>query len=325
MSRAQSRGADQPGVPVWRSAPPGRAARGRGHDRPIRTKVPALRIVDEVLWRKEQVQMERASEYARNGHLRSSPGLFSPLIACRVCGGGMYLKAGKDRRSGKLYPSYVCTRNWTKGQRACANGHRLPAERADAAILAAFEQEILSSDMVRPRSSWPSSRGCNAPRSRAAPSVERNWMAVHNFWVALDTDAGRRYFVRFVRHHPRVQWIHTADYTRAYCFASEADALHVANQFHRLRKRATVVFERSAPPPPRFEPPTPTPPAHLRPWVDRILQAGRTSGKEDEISAGYRILAQRHHPDRGGRRIDMQHLNAAFAWLRENCESPVPF
>ena len=98
------------------------------------------------------MQMERASEYARNGHLRSSPGtspgLLSPLIACRVCGGGMYLRAGKDRRSGKLYPSYLCTRNWAKGQRACANGHRLPAERADAAILAAFEQEILSSDMV---------------------------------------------------------------------------------------------------------------------------------------------------------------------------------
>lgn len=118
----------------------------------VRTEVPALRIVDEVLWRAVQQQMDRATEYHKAGHLKSSsspgigPGLLSPIISCGLCGGGMHLRAGKDRRSGKLYPSYVCTRNATKGKRACKNGHRLPAERADEAIISAFEDQWTAGD-----------------------------------------------------------------------------------------------------------------------------------------------------------------------------------
>lgn len=35
------------------------------------------------------------------------------------------------------------------------------------------------------------------------------------------------------------------------------------------------------------------------------------------VSAGYRSLAQRYHPDRGGRHEDMTRLNQAAEWLRK--------
>jgi Putative quorum-sensing-regulated virulence factor len=46
-------------------------------------------------------------------------------------------------------------------------------------------------------------------------------------------------------------------------------------------------------------------PAELKPVVAEL------------ISAGYRALAQRHHPDAGGRHEDMVKLNKARDWLKE--------
>jgi len=58
----------------------------------------------------------------------------------------MYLRRGREK-NGKDYPSYVCTRNSTKGpKRGCTNGHRLPAERADEAIISALEDQWLAGD-----------------------------------------------------------------------------------------------------------------------------------------------------------------------------------
>jgi Putative quorum-sensing-regulated virulence factor len=45
-------------------------------------------------------------------------------------------------------------------------------------------------------------------------------------------------------------------------------------------------------------------PADVRPMVDEI------------ITGGYRVLASRHHPDRGGETKTMQMINEAAAWLR---------
>jgi DNA invertase Pin-like site-specific DNA recombinase len=118
----------------------------------IRKQVPHLRLVDEKTWAAVQEQMDRAGEYYKN-RLGStphvSPGLLSPIAACGVCGGSMYLRKGTDCRSRKEYPSYVCTRNSTKGskrQGGCTNGHRLPQERADEAIITALEDQFLARD-----------------------------------------------------------------------------------------------------------------------------------------------------------------------------------
>jgi hypothetical protein len=43
------------------------------------------------------------------------------------------------------------------------------------------------------------------------------------------------------------------------------------------------------------------------------------------ITAGYRVLAHRHHPDKGGESRDMQRLNEAVEWLRASATDTVPF
>jgi curved DNA-binding protein CbpA len=46
----------------------------------------------------------------------------------------------------------------------------------------------------------------------------------------------------------------------------------------------------------------------------------------DQINHGYRVLARQHHPDRGGKPSDMQGLNGAVRWLREqHAADNVPF
>ncbi len=143
-----------------------------------------------------------------------------------------------------------------------------------------------------------------------------------NYWVTVD---GSRYFIRFGSHVPQPQWFTSLNRDRAYCFASTQDAQHVVDQLMKYGRRARIVTERRRPepPPPPPEPALGEPPARLRPWIDRILQAGRASGKADgnpanQINAGYRLLARQYHPDRGGKRAEMQELNSAVEWLREH-------
>jgi hypothetical protein len=45
---------------------------------------------------------------------------------------------------------------------------------------------------------------------------------------------------------------------------------------------------------------------------------------EQIITAGYRSLAQKHHPDRGGETRSMQRLNAAMSWLRASIAQAEP-
>lgn len=45
-------------------------------------------------------------------------------------------------------------------------------------------------------------------------------------------------------------------------------------------------------------------PGDVRPWAEEL------------VTAGYRQLAQRHHPDRGGTGTAMQLVNGAAEWLR---------
>ncbi len=131
----------------------GTATRQASPDKVVRVQVPSLRIIDEKLWAAVQTTLDAAGEYYKRGLTSSprvSPGLLSPIIRCGLCLGGMYLRQGTDQRSGKAYPSYACTRASTKGSKSkagCKNTHRLPAERAEEALLNALAP-ILDNDRL---------------------------------------------------------------------------------------------------------------------------------------------------------------------------------
>jgi hypothetical protein len=54
---------------------------------------------------------------------------------------------------------------------------------------------------------------------------------------------------------------------------------------------------------------------------DTAVPAGVRDAGDAIVSAGYRVLAARHHPDHGGQTAAMQDVNAAAAWLRRQLRS----
>ena len=51
-----------------------------------------------------------------------------------------------------------------------------------------------------------------------------------------------------------------------------------------------------------------TDPAELQKWADAV------------ITAGFRVLASRHHPDHGGNAVDMRAIYDAVEWLRKKAK-----
>lgn len=150
-----------------------------------------------------------------------------------------------------------------------------------------------------------------------------------HFWVVIDGDVRSGYFARFSSHYPMVRWFTCPRREDAYCFATEADARRVANYFVAHGRRARVVTLRPKPRPHRPVASVNEPPHHIRRWVERILAEGEhDADRADEltrITSGYRTLAQRYHPDKGGSSQDMQALNEAVQWLRNHSSDWVPF
>jgi hypothetical protein len=52
-----------------------------------------------------------------------------------------------------------------------------------------------------------------------------------------------------------------------------------------------------------------TNPAELQKWADAVF------------TAGLRVLADRHHPDHGGKAAEMRTINEAVEWLRGKIQS----
>jgi len=141
------------------------------------------------------------------------------------------------------------------------------------------------------------------------------------YWVFV---VGKGYFVRFESHGRAPRWFTATDMRNGYCFKTIDDAQRVVEQLGRYRRKAQIMKERKAAPPP--PPPLPEspfgPPGRLKLWVDKIVAASNGG----DIKAGYRALARKHHPDRGGKTADMQALTEAYAWLRANPqERAIPF
>ena len=145
-----------------------------------------------------------------------------------------------------------------------------------------------------------------------------------HFFVIVEWSPGPRFFSRFDTHYPQRGWTTTGQRERAYCFAAQQDARHVVDQLRAAGKSARIVMVRPTMERPKAAPsPTiPMPPEDLEPWVLRIVEAcpGSASGKSEasRISSGLRVVARQCHPDFGGKVSDMQKVNAAAKWIREN-------
>jgi len=143
------------------------------------------------------------------------------------------------------------------------------------------------------------------------------------YWVCVE---GSGYFVRFESHGARARWFTHRQMRRGYCFRTLEDARRVADQLKVYGRTATIKVERKVapplppPPPPVMPNPVFGPPRRLQSWVDRIL----AESKGGDLKVGYRSLARRHHPDKGGKTTDMQLLSEAFTWLRANPQTDVP-
>jgi hypothetical protein len=142
------------------------------------------------------------------------------------------------------------------------------------------------------------------------------------YWVYV---VGKGYFVRFVSHGSQPQWAIAQGMRDGYCFKTVDEAQRVVDQLGRYNRKAQIMKERKAAPPPP-PPPLPEspfgPPRRLRSWVDKIVAASNGG----DVKVGYRALARKHHPDRGGKTADMQALTEAHAWLRANPqEAAIPF
>jgi DNA invertase Pin-like site-specific DNA recombinase len=115
------------------------------------------RIVDEALWKKAQVENERARDRTwkdKHGRrLKARPGtskwLLSPLLMCSTCGGSMHVRKGKD---GDAY--YFCTTRHLLGRKGCSNARTLDMNVADTVFLALFEEALTGQivlDVIRER------------------------------------------------------------------------------------------------------------------------------------------------------------------------------
>jgi len=120
-------------------------------DDPIRTELPALRIVDDALWQKVAARKATTrAHYLRNesGRLLSKPesGLVSRYVMngigrCHVCGAGLKAFHG----SSKDIPRYYCSERARRGTAVCANSRGIPVEILDEGIRDRL-RELLTGD-----------------------------------------------------------------------------------------------------------------------------------------------------------------------------------
>ncbi len=117
----------------------------------MRSDVPHLRIIDDDLWAKVQARKQKTRvHYLRSadGRLLSKPEsgltarhMLSGIARCGVCGGGLAYMGKQVAGARKRY--YCLTRN-RRGPLACSNGHGVPMEELDHAVLACLYEDLLS-------------------------------------------------------------------------------------------------------------------------------------------------------------------------------------
>ena len=111
----------------------------------IAQEVPALRIIDDTLWRSTKLRQKeiardfRRAEAGRNRlnqtHRRQF--LLSGLLVCGICGGG-YTIRGQDR--------YACANHANRG--TCANGRTISRKAIEARVLGGLKQKLLAPELL---------------------------------------------------------------------------------------------------------------------------------------------------------------------------------
>ena len=122
----------------------------------LRLEQPALRIVEETLWRAAHERLEGT----RGAYLRGTRGrlwgrpasglesryLLTGFLACGVCGGSLVVTS-RDMKTRRKF-AYACSYNRFRGTAVCSNGLWAPMEAADREILDALERDLLRPEIV---------------------------------------------------------------------------------------------------------------------------------------------------------------------------------
>jgi len=149
------------GVIVWNKTkkrnPWGvRQQRPRPVPEQVRVPAPHLQIVSDALW---QAAHERL-DLARQTYLRGNGGklwgrpasgiagkyLLTGMAVCGCCGGSLEVRSHDHGRQRVFY--YACSTYRRRGKAICANAKEVPMVRADEAVLATIEQEVLRPEVV---------------------------------------------------------------------------------------------------------------------------------------------------------------------------------
>jgi site-specific DNA recombinase len=123
----------------------------------MRIPAPALRIISEDAWQAAHARLAAARAlYLRgtSGQAFGRPSLGSPspylltnLAACGCCGGPLKVRT---RSHGRLRAKfYGCAGYHDRGRTVCTNQHDVPMSDADAIVLEALLDEVLTPDILR--------------------------------------------------------------------------------------------------------------------------------------------------------------------------------
>ena len=82
----------------------------------------------------------------RAGSPSSRASLFSGLVRCGVCGGGMTLVSGSPRRE---HRRFGCGFHREKGPRVCPNGLTVKVGTVESRLVAAIQEHVLHPEAVR--------------------------------------------------------------------------------------------------------------------------------------------------------------------------------
>ncbi len=122
----------------------------------LRVPAPDLRIVSDAEWHAAHARLgEARALYLRGtkGQLWGHPArgteskyLLGGLATCGVCGSGLSVRSRQHGKRRAFF--YVCTAYHTRGRHVCANKQELPMTDANAAVLSAMGEQVLSPAVV---------------------------------------------------------------------------------------------------------------------------------------------------------------------------------
>ena len=122
----------------------------------LRVPAPELRIVDEALWDAAHARLAATRQtYLRTqgGRLWGRPPsglasryLLTGIARCGICGGGLEVRSRSHGRRRAFY--YSCSSFYRRGPEVCPNRYEIPMRAADAAVIEALLNDLLTSDRL---------------------------------------------------------------------------------------------------------------------------------------------------------------------------------